>query len=222
MPEFLGRQGDSPVTHRIVFCRIVFFFVLVSANLIAVAQGPNSNGLYVPPSSNFIFDPLENRIALEFGSLPLSDIQQQLDAARAANSDSPIVLTLTGNYLVTDAPLRLSSKTSLVLYGTIEAAPDVTASSLIAVNGQSQIAIAGGLHEGNNAGLSGIDVENSTKINIDSVPIRDTGLDGIILHGAGNDVWNSGSAITRCEVGNSGGNGITISSITQTLVLDSF
>jgi parallel beta-helix repeat protein len=42
------------------------------------------------------------------------------------------------------------------------------------------------------------------------------------LQGAGNDIWNSGSAITRCEVVNAGGNGITIGSITQALVLDGF
>jgi hypothetical protein len=210
------------MTHRTLFFRIVLFFVLSSASFMAVAQGPNQSGLYVPPTNSFIFDPAENRIALDFGSLQLSQVQQQLNDARAANPDTPIVLTLTGNYLVTDRPLTLPSKTSLVLYGTIEAAPDTTASSLIAIVGQSQVAVAGGLLEGNNASLSGVDVENSAKINIDAVTIRDTGLDGIILHGAGNDVWNSGSAITRCDVVNSGGNGITIGSITQALVLDSF
>jgi hypothetical protein len=209
------------MTHRTLFFRIVLFFVLSSASFIAVAQGPNQSGLYVPPTNSFIFDPAENRISLEFGSLQLSQVQQQLNDARATNPDTPIVLTLTGNYQVTDTPLTLPSKTSLVLYGTIEAAPDTTASSLIAIIGQSQVAVAGGLLEGSNASLSGIDVENSTKINLDEVTIRDTGLDGIILHGAGNDVWNSGSAITRCEVVNSGGNGITIGSITQALVLDS-
>ncbi|HEU0172968.1 MAG TPA: right-handed parallel beta-helix repeat-containing protein [Blastocatellia bacterium] len=167
-------------------------------------------------------DPSESRVALDLGSLPLCEVQRQLDQTRAANPDSPIALTLTGIYKVSDTPLTLPSKTSLVLYGTIEAAQNATASTLIAISGQSQVAVAGGLLEGNGAKLSGITVQNSTKINLDAVTVRDTGLDGIILQGAGNDIWNSGSAITRCEVVNAGGNGITIGSITQALVLDGF
>jgi hypothetical protein len=209
-------------SRRAIFCGVVFLIVLSSASSLALAQGPNRNGLYAPPTNSFIFDPMESRIALDLGSLPLCEVQRQLDQARAANPDSPIVLTLTGIYQVRDTPLTLPSKTSLVLYGTIEAAPDATASALIAVSGQSQVAVAGGLLEGNGANLSGIEVRNSTKINLDAVTVRDTGLDGVILQGAGNDVWNSGSAITRCEVVNAGGNGITIGSITQALVLDGF
>src|SRR5215510_7457717 len=205
-----------------IFRSVVFLIVLSSVSFLALAQGPNRNGLYVPPENNFILDPSESRVALELGSLPLSEIQRQLDQARADNPDSPIVLTLTGIYQVSDTPLTLPSKTALVLYGTIEAAPDATASTLIAISGQSQVAVAGGLLEGNGSKLSGIEVQNSTKINLDAVTIRDTGLGGISLKGAGNDVWNSGSAITRCEVVNAGGNGITIGSITQALALDNF
>ena len=209
-------------SRRAIFCSAVFLIALSSVSLLAVAQGPNRSGLYTAPANNFILDPSESRVALDLGSLPLCEVQRQLDQARAANPDSPIVLTLNGIYKVSDTPLTLPSKTSLVLYGTIEAAPDATASTLIAISGQSQVAVAGGLLEGNGAKLSGITVQNSTKINLDAVTVRDAGLDGIILQGAGNDVWNSGSAITRCEVVNAGGNGITIGSITQALVLDGF
>lgn len=210
-------------TSRLAIFRIVvFLIVLSSASFLAVSQGPIRSGLYAPPANNFILDPSESRVALDIGSLPLSEVQRQLDQARAANPDSPIVLTLTGIYQVSDTPLTLPSKTSLVLYGTIEAAPDATASTLIAISGQSQVAVAGGLLEGNGANLSGIEVQNSTKINLDAVTVRYTGLDGIILKGAGNDVWNSGSAITRCEVVNAGRNGIAIGSITQALALDNF
>src|SRR5262249_15068238 len=58
--------------------------------------------------------------------------------------------------------------------------------------------------------------------NIGGVTIAKTGQDGLRLSGNGNTVWNSGSAITRCNVANAGANGIAISSITQVLVLDSF
>jgi hypothetical protein len=86
---------------------------------------------------------------------------------------------------VNDKPLNLPSNTSLVFYGTILALPNATASSPIAITGQSKVAIAGGLLQGNFANLAGINAETSTKINIDSVTIRNTRRDGIILSGNG-------------------------------------
>ena len=207
----------------VVFCIVFLWVATLSASFVAVAQGPNRQGLYVPPVNSFIHDPAETPIALEFGSASLASIQQQLDAARAAApATSPIVLTLTGNYIVTDTPLKLPSRTSLVLYGTIRAGLNATATSLISITGQSEVAVAGGLLDGRRKDLSGIEVETSGKINIDAVTITNTGRDGIVLRGNGNTVFNSGSAITRCEVTEAGGNGIRIGSITQALVLDNF
>jgi hypothetical protein len=154
--------------------------------------------------------------------MPLAQVQKQLDDARAADASSPIVLTLTGSYLVLDHPLTLPSKTALVLYGAIHAIPGASASSLISVSGQSQVAISGGLLDAHGAHLAGIDIENSSKVNIDAVTVAHTGEDGIVLKGGGNTTWDSGSAITRCEVSHAGGNGITLGEITQALILDGF
>jgi Right handed beta helix region/F5/8 type C domain len=189
---------------------------------IALADGPHQPGRYVPPASSYILNPTETPIVLQFGSVNLSDVQAAIDTARTTDAVSPIVLTLTGTYWVKDKPLNLPSTTSLVLYGTIQALPGATASSLISASGQSKVAIAGGTLEGNFANLAGIDAETSTKINIDSVTIRNTGRDGIILSGNGNTVFDSGSAITRCDIAGSRGNGITVESITQALLLDNF
>jgi hypothetical protein len=203
---------------------IAFIVVLGAAAFpasFALAQGPNPHGLYVPPANSFIQDSAETRIALTLGSTPLAQVQTQLDSARAG-SDSPIVLTLTGTYLVANTPLTLPSNTSLVLYGTIKAVPGARASSLIAITDQTRVSVAGGLLDGQGANLSGIDVETSAKINIDAVTITNTGGNGIVFNGNGNDVWDSGSAITRCEISNAGGDGIAIGSLTQGLILDSF
>ena len=186
----------------------------------AQADGPRHPGRYIPPAPSYIIDPAETAINLEFDTVPLATIQQQIDAARTANPDSPIVVTLTGKYWVGTTPLTLSSNTSVVLYGTIAALPNATAGSLISISGQTKVAIAGGVLEGNFETLSGIDAEDSTKINIDSVTVRNTGRDGIVLSGNGNTTFDSGSAITRCDIGGSAANGITIRSITQTLLLD--
>jgi F5/8 type C domain/Right handed beta helix region len=204
------------------FCALLGTVCLAMASHAARADGPKSPGLYVPPNNSYILNPGETPIELQFGQVSLADVQAQLNAARSANAGSPIVLTLTGTYWVKDQPLSLPSETSLVLYGAIEAAPRATASSLISISGQSKVAVAGGILDGNFAHLAGIDAESSTKVNIDAVTIVNTGLDGIILSGLGNTVFDSGSAITRCDVSRSFGNGIRVEAITQALVLDNY
>ncbi len=208
-------------TRRVAVFVGVVLWTACAASL-AAAQGPDTRGLYVPPAGGFIHDPAETPVVLEFGATPLALVQKALDAARLANPDTPIVLTLTGTYTVTDVPLTLTSRTSLVLYGSITAGAGVSATSLIAVAGQREVGIAGGVLDGRGADLAGIRVDASAKINIDAVTVRNTGRDGIFLSGQGNDVWNSGSAITRCEVAGARGSGITIAAITQALVIDNF
>lgn len=199
---------------------IIAALCLATGGPIARADGPQSPGRYTVPPGSYIVDPAETPITLQFGQAQLSDIQAQLDAARAGNADSPIVLTLTGTYWVTDKPLSLPSKTSLVLYGAIEAAQGATAKSLISIAGQSKVAVAGGVLQGNFAPLAGIDAADSTKVEIDHVTVEDTGLDGIFLSGLGDTAFDSGSAITRCDVSGAAGNGITVEAITQALLLD--
>jgi hypothetical protein len=70
------------------------------------------------------------------------------------------------------------------------------------------VAIAGGILDGHYAKLAGVDAEDSVKVNIDSVTIQNTGREGIVLSGNGNTVFDSGSAITRCDVSGSEANGI--------------
>jgi len=215
-------QSAFSKSSSVVFSGFISTFLFVGTFTSAQTVGPHRPGLYVPPPATYVVDPTETPIALQFDSVPVSIIQKHLDAIRANNSESPILLTLTGTYWVFDKPLTLPSKTSLVLYGTIAALPGAKATSLLSISGQSKVAIAGGALEGNFAQLAGIDAEASTKINIDSVTVRNTGRDGIVLSGNGNTVFDSGSAITRCDVAGSAGNGITVRSITQALVLDNF
>ena len=213
------RRLDVPPAPSVL---IALTFTMAFLSSPVRAQGPRTPGLYVPPVSSYITNPSESVISLQFASVPLDTVQSQLNAARAANPASPIVLTLTGTYWVRTTPLALPSGTSLVLYGTIAAFPGATATSLISIAGQSEVAVSGGVLEGNFADLAGIDAESSTKVNIDAVTIRNTGRDGIILLGNGNTVFDSGSAITRCDIAGAGGNGITVGAITQTLLLDNF
>ena len=106
--------------------------------LAAWANGPRHPGRYIPPAASYVIDPTETAINLDFGNVQLDTIQQRLDAARTANPDPPIILTQTGSYWVRTTPLTLPSKTSLVLYGTIAALPNATATSLVSISGPEQ------------------------------------------------------------------------------------
>src|SRR5262245_39511971 len=86
-------------------------YTMPDTTFTALADGPNRKGVYVPPSGGFIHDPAEAPVALEFGLASLARVQKALDAARAADPVSPIVLTLTGVYTVNDTPLTLPSRT---------------------------------------------------------------------------------------------------------------
>src|SRR5215831_14979534 len=207
---------------RVSRCATALFVSALFICAEAAADGPTSTGLYTPPADGFILDPAETPIELAFEGEPLSDIQARLDDARTSDPDSPIILTLTGTFAVSDSPLMLPSRTSVILYGTIEAASDATAPSLIATIGQRKVAVAGGVLDGHNRRLRGIDAEGAAQVNVDAVTIKDTGQDGLRLSGNGGTVWNSGSAITRCNISNAGANGVALSSITQVLLLDNF
>jgi hypothetical protein len=120
----------------------VFWIALFALSASAAhAQGPNLQGRCSPPTSGFISDSAETPVRLTFGTLPLAQIQQQLDAARAADANSPIVLTLTGTYLVTGHPLTLPSKISLVLYGALHAFPGAPEKLLGEPAGFEEIAV---------------------------------------------------------------------------------
>src|SRR5215831_5731801 len=125
---------------RVARCATALFVSALFIRDEAAADGPTSTGLYTPPADGFILDPAETPIELAFEGEPLSEIQARLDDARTSDPDSPIILTLTGTFVVTDSPLILPSRMSVILYGTIEAASDATAPSLIAIIGQRKVA----------------------------------------------------------------------------------
>src|SRR6266849_671027 len=128
----------------------------------AAAFDFNAQSLYAPPpAGSFITDPNEQQVVLNISSGSIADAQSALDGARSANPDAVIVLNLSGIYTVSDTPLTLSSKTALLLTGTLEAAPGTTATTLISINGQSKVSISGGLLDGAGADVNGIQVASS-------------------------------------------------------------
>jgi hypothetical protein len=213
-----------PIMPRRLLPALRLSFIALLAATSAWAFPPGQD-LYVQPSSQpFVENPGETVVALSVSSGSIADAQSQLDAARAANPSAIIVLTLSGNYAVSTAPLSLPSHTCLVLAAgaTIQAAPGATATALIRVAGQTNVSIAGGTLNGNGASLNAIQVTTSNRVNIDKVVVQNCGLDGISLTGNGNAVFDNEMAVSRCEVSGCGGNGISAASGTQFVCVDSF
>ncbi len=188
---------------------------------------PLGHDLYIQPVGTGFIEASsgETIVPVNVSSGVLSDAQTQLDNARAANPNAVIVLTLSGTYSVTTAPLRLPSHTCLVLSSgcVIQAASSsVTATSLIEVSSQINVSVAGGTLDGVGAPLNAIHVITSDRVHIDMVVARNCAADGIALTGHGNTTFDNELIVTRSEVSGCTGNGISATSGTQTVCSDNY
>jgi parallel beta-helix repeat protein len=159
-------------------------------------------------------------VAVDVASGSLADAQTRIDAARNANPGAVLVISMSGTYTVTGSPLRLPSLSSLTLQGTIRAGSGATASTLISINGQDRVAVAGGTLDGGNANLNGVAAVDAQRINVDKVTIVNTGREAIWLDGTGTAVTDAGASIVRCDISAAGANAIVIRERMQALVVD--
>jgi len=195
--------------HRVV----AIATVAVAAGATAPSAAPGA------PRLPFISEPGERVVRLEPGDVPLADVQRQLDDAHRRDPDAFLVVTMAGRYAVADQPLRLASRTCVLLTGTLAAAPGATAPSLVAIRGASKVSIAGGVLDGRGAPLHGVEVIDSGKVSLDGLTVRGAGRDGIHVEGPGEGVWTGGTSITGCDVGGSGGAGIVVAAAARALCL---
>jgi hypothetical protein len=200
--------------------------VLLSAVVSSTAFAfPLGHDLYIQPSGiGFIEKSSETVVPVNVSSGVLSDAQSQLDSARAANPSAVIVLTLSGTYNVSTAPLRLPSHTCLVLASgcVIQATGSTTATALIEVTSQTNVSIAGGTLNGAGRPLNAIHVITSDRVHVDKVVVSNCGADGIALTGHGNTVFDNELSVTRAEVSGCTGSGISVNSGTQAVFSDNY
>src|SRR4029453_6248306 len=67
-------------------------YTMPDTTFTALGDGPNRKGVYVPPSGGLLHDRAEPPGAMEFGLGSLASVKKALDAARAADPVSHIVL----------------------------------------------------------------------------------------------------------------------------------
>lgn len=164
----------------------------------------------------FYHNPSETVTNLSFSTGTINDIQSAINSTRSSYPNNIIRITITGTFTVTDAPLQLGSFMLLILNNaTIQAASNVTATSLIAVSSSEYVSIGStwnGVLEGNNAAVTAIAVTTCGKTHIDNLAINDCTNAGVLYKGNGASVYADAGSITRCTISNCGSVGIHFSS----------
>ena len=182
---------------------------------------PVAPPLFVPPAAGFVLAPSEmaTRIALE--SRPLAEVQAAIDAARAKDATSLVRVELTGSFEVTTAPLRLPSRSVLVLGGALRAGAAATAPSLISVDNAELVGISGGNLDGAGKVAVGIAVTASAHVHIDGVHIAGATEDALRFGGRGAATSDTGSSITRVEASGAR-NGIVVGDAANVVLIDNY
>ena len=157
------------------------------------------------PSQGFVEKPSGEVVTIiQDTSGSISTLQGLIDSARINQPDRFLLIRLRANttYPILGAPLILGSKMSLSGSGTTFAAGvSTTAGSLVRISpGSTLVAIDRLTLEGAGKNLYGIEGAGVSRVNVDRVTVRETGLSGIFLQGLGSTVFNNEMTVTRCTV----------------------
>ena len=199
---------------------------ILFAALLMGRTGLATEHFFTPPESPFIIEPKESVETIELSSGTVEDLQAKIDANRETKPRSVLVLRLSGKLVVGKGPLRLGSRTCLVLNegAGIVAAADATAQSLLEISNAEFVSISSGgsehgLLDGQGRLLAGILVKNCGKVNIDNVSIRDCGVAAISFTGRAPVLVSDASSVTRCLI-RACGDGLTVAQAAGFMCLD--
>ena len=160
---------------------------------------------FYPPTA---FNPHTNSIMngkartdITTAATSLSAIQAEYDAARSNNPSNFLVLHLTAPQITGDATINLTSFTSVILDGTINLHPGITA---FASSNQTHLCLSGGMIlGGNTTGRSALSFANGSRILVENMTLSDFGdktnrvgnSDVIAFAGCGNPCMVTGCTI---------------------------
>jgi parallel beta-helix repeat protein len=187
-----------------------------------------SSAYIAPTSFPFLQQPTgEKVVSLQDTSGSISTLQGMVDAARASNPDSFLVIYLkaASTYTVSTTPLVLGSKMCVLGGGaTFSANASSSAPSLIHISpGSSFVSITQSTLLGGSANLYGIEGWGVSRVNVDQVSVSQTGKDGFYLQGMGSTVFDNEITITRCQaslITSSGYAGIHLVDATQAVCME--
>ena len=153
------------------------------------------------------------RTDLVIASTTIDAVQNQYDAARAANPNNAIVLHLNGTFTVGASPLTLASNTCVLLNGTIQINSSTTASSAISDNNSPRhVSMSGGIIDGGNlTGNNGIQFSSSAMLQVDNMTLRNFGAANPRVGNSDVIHFDHGSLpyiVTRCTINGGSARGI--------------
>ena len=159
----------------------------------------NQDYFYPPTTFNRHTDTVifgKARTNINSSATTLSAVKTVYDAARAANPNNFIALNLTAPQITGDATIDLSSYTSVILDGTINLNPGITAFRSI---GGDYISISSGIIlGGNTSGRNALSFGNGSRIIIENMYFNDFGNKNIEV--SGSDVIVFSGCGTPCMV----------------------
>jgi autotransporter-associated beta strand protein/parallel beta-helix repeat protein len=199
----------------------------VSGQVNAGSKAGLRSGLdYTVASSGFVQQASGEAVTtINDSSGSLATVQAEIDSARSANPERFILIRLKAGatYLVAGSPLTLGSRMCLSGAGTTLAAnANTTAGSLVRiVAGSTLVSVDRLTLAGAGKSLYGIEAVGVSRVNIDRVTVRNTGLVGIFLQGLGGTVFDNEMTVTRCTVsGATSAAGIQFKNATQCVAMD--
>jgi len=182
---------------------------------------------YHTPESPFITREGEEVHTIELASLPVANAQQALTAARKSQPDAVIVLKLSGELVVSDAPLKIGSRTCVMLGegARFTASETARAEALLSVEAGEFVSLAGAGRDlaaldGAGRVAVGIKVAQSGKVHIDRVAVSRCRQAGIDYEGRGADRFSDAGSVTRCRIADCAGAGVHIRNAAQFVCVD--
>ena len=196
-------------SHRLVttsFC-CSFLSLALTCSFPPLLSAQTAEHFFTPSEAPFITGPKEeiHRVSLPAGTADAA--QALIDAARKEKPEAVLILEPAGNLEIGAAPLRLGSKMCLQLSPSagLTAGANCSAPSLISVEKAELVSVScrgpgPATLDGGSKAVTGIQISEGSRINIDQLNILRCAKTGIDYRGTTNVTsLNEAASVTRCH-----------------------
>jgi parallel beta-helix repeat protein len=179
---------------------------LLTCTFLLSPSAHSAERFFTPPEAPFITSPKEQIYRINLSAGTAEAAQSLIDNARKEMPDTFLLIQTSGNLEVGPTPLRLSSNMALHLSPSagIVASPSCSAPCLILVEKSGLVSISSSgsgaaTLDGAGKSVSGIQITEGSRINIDQLKILHCAKTGIDYRGTTNVTsLNEAASVTRC------------------------
>jgi hypothetical protein len=177
------------------------------------------------PAGPFVTSPTETVRPMSFGSVPAGRVAQALIEARREEPNAVLLATLSGTITVTNAPLRVPSRTCVIFApgGAVVAGPHVGADCLVEIANAEFVSLSTqsgtvSLDGGGRVAI-GVRVRGCGKVHLDRLAVTGCTEIGLAYTGRGGDRFADSGSVTRSSFLRCGRGGIAAREAAQFLCL---